>query len=182
MMSSDSVNGIPRVDLQARPRWKRNLNWWTGRFAFTKAGGAVWRKIAVPIEVPMMKATRGRVRVSFTMPIVVLTSIGARSGDRRETPLAYFTDGNDVILAATNGGRERHPAWYHNLLAHPECELHIGSRGGRFVAREAEGADRDRLYALAVDRFMKGWAVYEQRTSGIRTIPFMRLTPAPGPR
>ena len=125
-----------------------------------------------------MKATRGRIRLNVAVPIVVLTSIGARSGKRRETPLAYFTDGDDVVLIASNYGRVRHPGWYHNLLAHPECELHIGPRGGRFVAREIEGADRDRLYALAVDRLNAGFALYEHRTSGHRTIPMMRLTPA----
>ncbi|HZA10017.1 nitroreductase family deazaflavin-dependent oxidoreductase [Mycobacterium sp.] len=179
-MSGDTLNGIPRVDLHARPVWKRNLAWWTGGQLFaTKAASAVWRKIAAPLDVPIIKATRGRARLSPALPIVVLTSIGARTGRRWETPLAYFTDGDDVVVIASNYGRERHPAWYHNLLAHPECELHIGPHGGPFVAREAEGADRDRLYALAVDRLNKGWARYEQRTNGIRTIPVMRLTPAP---
>jgi deazaflavin-dependent oxidoreductase (nitroreductase family) len=91
-----------------------------------------------------------------------LTSIGAHTGMRGQTPLAYFTNGDDVILIASNYGGERHPAWYHNLLAHPQCELHIGPLGGPFVAREVDGADRDRLYALAVDRLNKGWARYEQ--------------------
>jgi deazaflavin-dependent oxidoreductase (nitroreductase family) len=180
-MSGDTLYGIPRNDLHARPVWKRNLAWWTGgRLVSTKAGSAVWRKIVAPIEAPMMKATSGHMRVSVGMPVVVLTSIGARSGKRWETPLAYFTDGDDVILIASNYGRERHPAWYHNLLAHPECELHIGPRGGPFVARETQGADRDRLYALAVERLNKGWARYEQRVNGIRTIPIMRLTPGAG--
>lgn len=179
-MSRDTINGIPRLGLDTRPVWKRKLAWWTGGQLFsTKAGGAVWRKIAVPNEAPIMKATGGRVRLSVGIPVVVLTSIGARSGKRRETPLAYFTDGDDVILIASNYGRERHPSWYHNLLAHPECELHIGPRGGPFVAREVEGADRDRLYALAADRLNKGWDLYKQRVNGIRTIPIMRLTPAP---
>ena len=103
---------------------------------FHQGLGAVWRKIAAPIEAPILKATRGRVRLSLGIPVVVLTSIGARSSKRWETPLAYFTDGDYVILIASNWGRERHPAWYHNLLAHPECELHIGPRGGAFMARK----------------------------------------------
>ena len=180
-MSGETINGIPRVDLHARPRWKRTLSWWAGgQLGSTKAALAAWRKIAAPIEAPIMNATRGRIKLNIGLPTVVLTSTGARSGQRRQTPLAYFTDGDDVILIASNYGRERHPAWYHNLLAHPECELHIGPRGGPFVAHEAEGADRDRLYALAVDRLNKGWARYEQRTDGIRTIPIMRLTPHAG--
>jgi deazaflavin-dependent oxidoreductase (nitroreductase family) len=180
-MSDETINGIPRVDLQARPRWKRTLSWWAGgQLGSTKAGLAAWRKIAAPIEAPIMNATGGRVRLNIAVPVVVLTSIGARSGMHRETPLAYFTDGDDVILIASNYGREWHPAWYHNLLAHPECELHIGKRGGQFIAQETEGADRDRLYAVAVDRLNKGWAPYEQRIDGIGTIPIMRLTPHAG--
>ena len=95
---------------------------------------------------------------------MVLSSIGARSGERREIPLAYFTDGDDVVLIASNYGGARHPAWYHNLIAHPECELHIGQRGGSFVAHEVEGADRDRLYALAVDRLNRVFALHEKRS------------------
>ena len=62
-MSGDSVNGIPRVDLQARPLWKRNLNWWMGgQLASTKTGLAIWRKVAAPLEAPIMRASfRGSV-------------------------------------------------------------------------------------------------------------------------
>jgi deazaflavin-dependent oxidoreductase (nitroreductase family) len=177
-MSTDTVNGIPRADLHARPLWKRNLNWWLGGQLFaTKRGLAMWRKVAAPVEAPLMKATRGRVRLNIAVPMVVLTSVGARSGERREIPLAYFTDGDDVILIASNYGGDRHPAWYHNLIANPDCELRIGERGGRFAAHEAEGADRDRLYRLAVDRLNRVFALHEKR-SGSRLIPVMRLTPA----
>jgi deazaflavin-dependent oxidoreductase (nitroreductase family) len=128
-----------------------------------------------------MRATGGRVSLAVgAMPLVVLKSTGARSGQPRETPLGYFTDGDDVILIASSYGRERHPGWYHNLLANPECELHIGPRGGRFVARRAEGADRDRLFGLAVDHYL-GYANYAKRTNGSRTIPVLRLTPVPSP-
>lgn len=179
-MSTDTVNGIPRVDLQRRPLWKRNLNWWLGgQLATTKAGLAVWRKVAAPLEAPLMKASRGRIRLNLAVPIVVLTSIGARSGQRREIPLAYFTEGGDVILIASNYGGARQPAWYHNLSAHPECELHIGKRGGRFIAHEAEGLDRDRLYALAAERLNRVFELHEARSRGVRTIPVMRLTPSP---
>lgn len=177
-MSGATLNGIPRVDLNVRPRWKRTLSWWAGaQLVSTKAGAAAWRKV-VPVERRILKATGGRVRFSVGMPIVVLTSIGARSGQRRQTPLAYFTDGDDVVLIASNYGSDRHPAWYRNLLANPECEVHKGPHGGLFVARETGGADRDRLYAQAADRLNKGWSVYEQRVQGIRAIPVMRLTPA----
>ena len=69
------------------------------------------------------------------------------------------------------------PAGYYNLIAHPECELHIGPRGGRFVAHEVEGGERDRLFGLAVDLY-PGYGNYAQRTDGIRTIRMLRLSPA----
>jgi deazaflavin-dependent oxidoreductase (nitroreductase family) len=117
--------------------------------------------------------------VSFqvgAVPVVVLASTGARSGKRRETPLLYFTDGDDVILTASNYGGSRHPGWYHNLVAHPQCELRIGRRGGSFLAHEIEGAERDRLFALAGDLYL-GYANYAQRVESIRTIRVLRLTP-----
>ncbi len=81
------------------------------------------------------------------------------------------------MLIASNYGGTRHPAWYHNLRADPSCELHIGERGGRFVAREADDADRNRLYELATQRLNPVFALHEKR-SGSRRIPVMRLTPA----
>ena len=95
----------------------------------------LWPKFAAPVEAPLIKATRGRLKLNPAVPMVMLRSLGARSGEPREVPLAYFTDGDDVILIASNYGGTGHPAWYHKLRAHPECELHIGPRGGRFVAR-----------------------------------------------
>jgi hypothetical protein len=109
------LEGIRCVDPIARAPWKATLAWWTGgRLTATKHGEAVWRKIA-PFEARLMRATRGRVRISVAAPVVVLTSTGARSGNRRGTPLAYFTDRDDVILIASNYGGKRHPDWYHNL-------------------------------------------------------------------
>lgn len=174
-MSGDTVNGIPRVDpREGRAAWKRAML----ALVATKPGAAIHRALAAPLDAPLMRLTRGRVSLAAgAMPLVVLTTTGARSGQRRETPLGYFTDGDDVILIASNYGGARHPAWYHNLLAHPECELHVGERGGRFVAREATGADRDRLFGLAMD-YYPGYAKYAERTDGTRTIRVLRLTPA----
>ncbi|WP_135459361.1 nitroreductase/quinone reductase family protein [Mycobacterium sp. DL99] len=175
---SGSLNGIPRVNLEIRPLWKREFFWLIGGKLFTtERAAAVWRRFVVPLEAPVLNASRGRMRLSQGVPVLVLTSTGARSGKKFETPLAYFTDGDDVVLIASNYGRDRHPGWYHNLLAHPECELHIGPRGGRFVARAVSGSGRDRLYTLATDRLNKGWGVYKRRTDGIRTIPVLRLSP-----
>ena len=153
--------------------------WWMGGpLAASKTGLAVWRKIAAPLEAPLIKASGGRLKLNVAVPIVVLASLGARSGERREVPLAYFTDRGDVILIASNYGSTRHPAWYHNLRANPQCELHIGSSGGSFTANAVvDETDRDRLYELAVDLLNRVFALHDKRSGEARTIPVMRLTP-----
>ena len=92
----------------------------------------------------------------------------------------------DIQISPANYGGARHPGWYYNLIAHPECELHIGPRGGRFVAHEVEGGERDRLFGLAVDLY-PGYGNYAQRTDGGVTspLPFAvcpRSSPTLGPR
>jgi deazaflavin-dependent oxidoreductase (nitroreductase family) len=152
--------------------------WWLGGPIVTsKTFLAIWQKVGAPIEASVIKATDGRLKLSPNLPMVVLTSVGARSGERREVPLAYFTDADDVVLIASNYGGARHPAWYYNLRAHPECQLFIGRRGGSFLAKEAVGGDRDRLYELAVDRLNHVFALHDKRSGEARTIPVMRLTP-----
>ncbi|MDT5204778.1 MAG: hypothetical protein QOD34_1414 [Mycobacterium sp.] len=179
MGPKENISGIPRADLQSRGPWRRRIFWWMGGPIFaSKTGLAVWRKIAAPLEASLINASGGRLKLNPAVPMVVLTSLGAKSGERRETPLAYFTDGDDVILIASNYGSTRHPGWYHNLRANPKCELHIGPRGGSFVAKAvADSADRDRLYGLAVDRLARVFALHDKRSGEARMIPVMRLTP-----
>jgi deazaflavin-dependent oxidoreductase (nitroreductase family) len=170
-----TTHNIPRVDPCARRgRLKRALQW----FAATKQGVAVTRSIVVPLDNLLLKASRGRISVSMSgAPVALLISTGARSGLERRTPLQYFTDGDDVILAASNFGGGRHPGWYYNLLAHPQCELRVGSRGGPFFAREVHSDDRERLFGLASNLY-PGYVKYADRTEGVRTIRVLRLTPA----
>ena len=133
-----------------------------------------------PVDAPLMRVTRGRVSFAKgTIPLVVLRTTGARSGVPRDVPLAYFTDGDDVILIASNYGQAKHPSWYYNLLKHPTCQLFPDGRqdrGGSFVARPTEGPDHDRLYALA-EHYASNFSAYAANTEGIRTIPVLRLTP-----
>ena len=82
----------------------------------------------------------------------------------------------DPLLLRLTGGREKHPAWYHNLKANPGAQLEHGGRSGDYRAVEVEDdAERDRLFALA-DRIYPGYADYRERTAKIgRRIPIMRL-------
>ena len=127
------------------------------------------------IDPVLMKISGGRLKTTLSAPTVVLTHTGARSGRRRQTPLAYFTDGDDVILIASKGGAPNNPAWYHNLKANPEVELWNGGGGGRYRAHEAEGAERDRLWELTTT-FNPGYASYQERATE-RTIPVIVCSP-----
>lgn len=127
------------------------------------------------VDPVLMRATGGRVKSTLHAPTVVLTHAGARSGVARRTPLAYFTDGDDVILIASRGGHRNHPAWYHNVLANPEVELWSKGEGGTYVARQADGEERERLWELATT-FYPGFADYQER-AGDRQIPVIVCSP-----
>ena len=127
------------------------------------------------IDPYLMRATGGLVKSTISAPTVLLTHTGARSGRKRTTPLAYFTNGDDVILIASRGGNRNHPAWYHNVTANPEVELWTKGGGGRYRAEEAEGNERQRLWDLATG-FYPGFASYQER-AGERRIPVIVCAP-----
>jgi deazaflavin-dependent oxidoreductase (nitroreductase family) len=145
--------------------------------ALSRPGTWFYMNVASRLDPWLIKATRGRLDSGMGMvPILLLTVRGAKSGVERTVPLLYFTDGEDVILMASSFGRPRYPAWYHNLKASPDVTLYSRGRQGRYRAQETEGADRDRLYALAAQMY-RGYATYEDRVEGIRRVPVMRLSP-----
>jgi deazaflavin-dependent oxidoreductase (nitroreductase family) len=150
------------------------------RILATKTGSTIHRKLFAPLDTRLIHLTRGRLHsAKGVLPVVLLRSTGAKSGVQRDVTLVYFTDGDDVILIASNYGQVKHPSWYYNLLKNPRCELFADGRsdsGGSFVARPTEGADHDRLYAL-MERYSANFTNYAANTNGIRTIPVLRLTP-----
>ena len=142
----------------------------------TRWGTWVAIHIGQRIDPFLMRATRGRARVSFTAPTILLTHTGAKTGKRRTTPLLYFTDGNRVVLIASKGGAPQHPAWYHNVKAHPAVEATTDGQPERYVAHEAEGAERERLWKLAT-KLYSGFEDYQARAT-TRRIPVVVLEPA----
>jgi len=125
---------------------------------------------------PFLGITRGRIRISFTAPTILLTHTGAKSSKRRTTPLLYFTEGDKVVLIASKGGAPQNPAWYHNVKAHPEVEASSDGRPERYVAHEAEGDERERLWKLAT-KLYSGYEDYQARATR-RRIPVIVLEPA----
>jgi F420H(2)-dependent quinone reductase len=161
----------PNDPLAPKSVWQRALSW-SGRqrpvtWFLVNVGGKV-----DPI---LMRASGGRLRTTLNAPTILLTHTGAKSGERRQTPLTYFTQGDDVIIIASRGGHARNPPWYHNLRANPEIELMTNGGGGRYRAREAEGEERERLWKLATE-YYPGFARYQER-AGDRRIPVMVCSP-----
>jgi deazaflavin-dependent oxidoreductase (nitroreductase family) len=80
--------------------------------------------------------------------LLLLTTIGARTGQPRVTPMGYVGDGERYAVIAADAGADRHPSWYHNLLAHPRVVVEVGSERFEATARTAEGDERERLIAM----------------------------------
>ena len=129
------------------------------------------------IDRTLIPLTRGRVRVAMGQPILLLHTLGARSGEPRTTPLLYTPHGNGFVVVASKAGAAHNPAWYHNLRAHPDAvAVEIGGRRTAVRPRVADGAERARLWALVNDNYT-GYATYQGRTGG-RVIPVVLLEPA----
>ena len=104
--------------------------------------------------------------------ILLLTTTGAHSGTPHTTPMTYATDGDRVLVIASNAGAARHPDWYYNLVAHPTVTVELHDEMYQARARVAEGAERDQLWALIVAR-MPYFADHQARVS--RQIPVVIL-------
>jgi deazaflavin-dependent oxidoreductase (nitroreductase family) len=110
----------------------------------------------------------------MTVPSLLLTTTGRKSGDRFVFPLYYGEDGGSYIVVASKGGAPQHPGWYRNLLAHPEVEIQVGTAKMKARARTATGAERARLWQKALE-FWPPYADYQQKTE--REIPVVVLDP-----
>jgi deazaflavin-dependent oxidoreductase (nitroreductase family) len=111
----------------------------------------------------------------FGMPVVKLTTTGRKSGQPRPTMLtAPVVDGDKVVLVASYGGDDRHPAWYLNLRDQPDVEIVMQGRVRPMRARTAEAAEKDALWPEIVKAY-KGYGGYQRRTD--RDIPVVVLEP-----
>jgi deazaflavin-dependent oxidoreductase (nitroreductase family) len=104
--------------------------------------------------------------------MLILTTTGAKSGERRETPLVYSTDGDGVVIVASMGGAPKHPAWYHNIVAKPEVTLEVGGEAYTATATIVDDIERRRLYDAHAD-LHPSFTEYEGKTS--RVIPVIVL-------
>jgi F420H(2)-dependent quinone reductase len=124
----------------------------------------------------LYRASGGRIghRVPGLPPMLLLDHVGAKSNVKRTTPLVYARDGENIVIVASKGGYPKNPAWYHNLLAHPETTVQIGGERREVHAREATEQERPRLWPLVVSVYA-GYDDYQRRTE--RQIPLVVLEP-----
>lgn len=124
----------------------------------------------------LLRATGGRLLGrAGGMPVVLLSTTGRRTGARRTTVLTSpVQDGDCVVLVASYGGDDHHPAWFLNLREHPDVELTMHGRSRAMRARIASHEERAALWRRAVARY-QGYERYQQRTA--RDIPVVVLEP-----
>lgn len=128
------------------------------------------------LQVRLMRLTRGRVGGKLMgVPVLVLHHRGRRSGHERETPLMYLDDGADVVVVASKGGTDTHPAWFHNLMAMSETEVEVGGQRRRVRPRLTNAEERARLWPRLVELYPP-YEEYQSFTS--REIPVVSLKPA----
>jgi proline iminopeptidase len=113
-------------------------------------------------------------RPDLTVPSLLLTTTGRRSGEKFVFPLFYGKAGDSYFVIASKGGAPQHPGWYQNIQANPDVEVQVGTRKMRARARTATGAERARLWAEAL-QFWPPYADYQRQTE--REIPVVVLDP-----
>jgi deazaflavin-dependent oxidoreductase (nitroreductase family) len=122
------------------------------------------------------RANAGKVTGQFAnADLLLLTTTGAKSGERRVSPLAYFRVDGKLIIIGSFAGAPVNPAWVHNLRANPQARVEIGTDAFDVTARELPAAEREELFPK-VTALAPGFAEYQSKTS--RVIPMFELQPA----
>ncbi|WP_329553499.1 nitroreductase family deazaflavin-dependent oxidoreductase [Streptomyces sp. NBC_00696] len=140
----------------------------------TRAFARIAPHVVPAMDRTVHRLTRGKVLLSAQMlPGVILTSTGARSGQPRRSPLACMPEDGGWVLVGSNFGRTGHPAWTHNLIAHPDAEINWKGQEIPVTARLLEGEERAAVWKAAL-AFWPPYATYQKRIE--REIRLFRIT------
>ena len=159
-LSARQVEGLNSKAVGAGIKWMSRFNTWAFKATGGRLGGK-WRG--------------GSNRFSAPPPVGILTTIGRKSGEPRESPLIFLREGNRVILVASQGGRATNPMWYLNIRANPAITFQIKNEVLKLTARDATDAERDE-YWPKLDAFYPDFVNY--RTYTDRQIPILICDPA----
>jgi len=144
-------------------------------FAATPLGSRFMRAL-VPLDRRLLEKSRGRISVlgPAGLQVLLLTTVGRKSGQRRQSPLIYTRDAERLFLFGSNFGQPGHPAWSTNLLANPDCWITLSGREIQVRAIPLAGADYDRVHRMFMD-YVKVYPAYRSRTE--REVRVFALTP-----
>jgi deazaflavin-dependent oxidoreductase (nitroreductase family) len=145
------------------------------RFAASGFGAQLFAPVLHRIDRPVFRLTRGRATLGSLvsgLPVVMLTTTGARSGRPRTVPVLGLPTPDGLAVIASNWGREGPPAWEHNLRAEPVARVAIGGAVRRVRAVEAVGEQRERIWREGLEVY-PGWTSYERRAAGRRIAIFV---------
>jgi len=138
--------------------------------------GNVLMKIMGAVTNWAYRATGGKIGGKFLRgaPVILVTTVGCKSGKPRTVPLIYLEDGNDLVIVASKGGMPHHPAWYRNLEANPDVEVEIGNERRKMRARRVSDEEKAEFWPR-LTRIYRDYDDYQARTD--RDIPVVLLSP-----
>jgi len=145
------------------------------RFAASGPGAWLFARVLDRVDRPVYRLTHGRhtfASLVSGIPVVMLTTTGARSGLQRTVPVLGLPTPDGLAVIASNFGQQRHPAWYHNLRANPEGQVTVNGMNRAFHATEAQGDVRARIWQAGL-KVYPGWSQYERRASNRRIAVFV---------
>ena len=145
------------------------------RFAASGPGSWLFSRVLDPLDRLTFRVTEGRHLASSllsALPVAMVTTTGARSGRRRTVPLLAMPTDNGLAVIGSNYGKPKHPAWRHNLRAHPEGEVDVEGERWAFRAVEVEDERRDRVWQTAL-RTYPGFSAYARRAAPRRISVFL---------
>jgi len=132
-------------------------------------------KLGTIVHSGIYRATGGKLLGRMGQsPILLLNSVGRKSGKKRATPLLYVVDGEGFVIIASKGGTPSHPAWYLNLKANPDATVEVGDRKVRVRAEEEGGEEKERLWQKMAEMYPT-YDDYQKKTK--REIPLLVLHP-----
>lgn len=139
----------------------------------SRLGGIFYHVVCRRIDSVLIPLSGGRLTLGPPGKTVLLTTTGARTGKSRKAAVAFTWLGEEMVVTASKGGAPHHPAWYHNMKANPRVRIQYLGGDEERIAREALGAERDKLFEQMTASF-SNFESYQQRATG-RKIPVMVL-------
>ena len=129
------------------------------------------------LDTLVLKISKGKHTMAelVGLPMIEITTTGAKTGEARTMPLVSLIDGEKIALIGSNFGRKNNPGWYYNLKKHPQCTALVNGHTQTYIARETQNEERQKYWDMAVSLY-KGYELYRIRAAH-RQIPVMILEP-----